>query len=130
MVASTVSGSVTDEAHELAKAVIEVVGAFNVDDYIAVVRGWDFQGLGRKAADVHRRFDALLEDILRHKEEARAARRLDDGHGKQATHSKDLLDILMDKAEDPAAEGKLTRANIKSFVIVSALHFVHSLTTY
>ncbi|PWZ45246.1 3,9-dihydroxypterocarpan 6A-monooxygenase [Zea mays] len=117
MVASTVSGSVTDEAHELAKAVIEVVGAFNVDDYIAVVRGWDFQGLGRKAADVHRRFDALLEDILRHKEEARAARRLDDGHGKQATHSKDLLDILMDKAEDPAAEVKLTRENIKAFVI-------------
>ncbi|EES11725.1 3,9-dihydroxypterocarpan 6A-monooxygenase [Sorghum bicolor] len=125
MVASTVPGSVTDEAQELVKAVAELVGAFNADDYIAVIRGWDLQGLRRRAADVHRRFDALLEDILKHKEEARAARRRlddDDGHRvskKQATapHSKDLLDILMDKAEDPAAEVKLTRENIKAFII-------------
>ncbi|ONM19154.1 3,9-dihydroxypterocarpan 6A-monooxygenase [Zea mays] len=126
MVASTVPGSVTDEAQKVVKDVAELVGAFNVDDYIAVVRGWDLQGLRRRAADVHRRFDALLEDILRHKEEARAARRLDqdDGQGisskqdkKQATHSKDLLDILMDKAEDQAAEVKLTRENIKAFII-------------
>jgi len=128
MVASTVPGSVTDEAQELVKAVAELVGAFNADDYIAVIRGWDLQGLRRRAADVHRRFDALLEDILKHKEEARAARWHDDddGHGsskidkKQATHSKDLLDILMDKAEDPAAEVKLTRENIKAFIIVRA----------
>ena len=128
MVASTVPGSVTDEAQELVKAVAELVGAFNADDYIAVIRGWDLQGLRRRAADVHRRFDALLEDILKHKEEARAARRRlddDDGHRvskKQATapHSKDLLDILMDKAEDPAAEVKLTRENIKAFIIVRA----------
>lgn len=124
MVASTVPGSVTDEAQELVKAVAELVGAFNADDYIAVIRGWDLQGLRRRAADVHRRFDALLEDILEHKEEVRAARRLDDddgGHGSKkqavAAHSKDLLDILMDKAEDPAAEVKLTRENIKAFII-------------
>ncbi|AQK42406.1 3,9-dihydroxypterocarpan 6A-monooxygenase [Zea mays] len=126
MVASTVPGSVTDEAQEVVKDVAELVGAFNVDDYISLVRGWDLQGLRRRAAGVHRRFDALLEDILRHKEEARAARRLDqddDGRGsskqdkKQATHSKDLLDILMDKADDPAAEIKLTRENIKAFII-------------
>jgi flavone synthase II len=131
MVASTVPSSVTDEAQKVVKDVAELVGAFNVDDYIAVVRGWDLQGLRRRAADVHRRFDALLEDILRHKEEARAARRLDqdDGQGisskqdkKQATHSKDLLDILMDKAEDQAAEVKLTRENIKAFIIVRSIY--------
>ncbi|RLM74830.1 cytochrome P450 93A2-like [Panicum miliaceum] len=126
MVASTVPGSVTDEAQELVKAVAELVGAFNVDDYIALCCGWDLQGLGRRAADVHRRFDALLEEILRHKEEAREARRLlradgDDDHRKTkeaaATTHKDLLDILMDKAEDKTAEVKLTRGNIKAFII-------------
>jgi cytochrome P450 len=63
MVASTVPGSVTDEAQELAKAVTELLGAFNVAPY--VVRGWDLQGLRRRAADVHRCFDALLEEILK-----------------------------------------------------------------
>ncbi|KAL6653230.1 hypothetical protein ACP70R_012155 [Stipagrostis hirtigluma subsp. patula] len=112
MVASTAPGSVAEEAQELVKAVAELVGAFNVGDYIAACRGWDLQGLGRRAADVHRRFDALLEEMLRHKEEARAARQHDGGVGRQ-----DLLDMLLDKAEDKAAEVKLTRDNIKAFII-------------
>ncbi|KAK8448339.1 hypothetical protein SEVIR_7G037666v4 [Setaria viridis] len=126
MVASTVPGSVADEAQELVKDVAELVGAFNADDYIALCRGWDLQGLRRRAAAVHRRFDALLEEILRHKEDAREARKLlmldddgDDGRKEAATATmhKDLLDILMDKAEDKTAEVKLTRDNIKAFII-------------
>uniref|UniRef100_A0ACD6ANL6 Uncharacterized protein n=1 Tax=Avena sativa TaxID=4498 RepID=A0ACD6ANL6_AVESA len=125
MMASTVPGSVTEEAQALVKAVAELVGAFNVEDYIAVCRGWDLQGLGRRAADVHRRFDALLEDMIRHKEDAREARRMrgDGGESTEkktstATASKDLLDILLDKMEDETtAEVKLTRTKIKAFVI-------------
>ena len=129
MMASTVPGSVTEEAQELVKAVAELVGAFNVEDYIAVCRGWDLQGLGRRAADVHRRFDALLEEMIRHKEEAREARRMRGGGegetpekktatGTTTESSKDLLDILLDKLEDDAAaEVKLTRKKIKAFVI-------------
>ncbi|CAN6242349.1 unnamed protein product [Urochloa humidicola] len=129
MVASTVPGSVAGEAQEIVKDVAELVGAFNADDYIALCRGWDLQGLRRRAAAVHRRFDALLEEILRHKEEAREARKLliddlvdgkknpnKDAAAATAQH-KDLLDILMDKAEDETAEVKLTRDNIKAFII-------------
>uniref|UniRef100_A0A453ACT7 Uncharacterized protein n=1 Tax=Aegilops tauschii subsp. strangulata TaxID=200361 RepID=A0A453ACT7_AEGTS len=130
MMASTVPGSVTGEAQALVKAVAELVGAFNVEDYIAVCRGWDLQGLGRRAADVHRRFDALLEQMIRHKEEAREARKMRGGAegetpekktatGTTTESSKDLLDILLDKLEDDAAaEVKLTRKKIKAFVIV------------
>jgi hypothetical protein len=114
MAASTVPSSVTEEAQELVKVVAELVGAFNADDYIALCRGWDLQGLGRRAADVHKRFDALLEEMIRHKEEARMRKKTDTDVG-----SKDLLDILLDKAEDGAAEVKLTRDNIKAFIIVS-----------
>ncbi|BAF13905.1 cytochrome P450 93G1-like [Oryza sativa Japonica Group] len=112
MAASTVPSSVTEEAQELVKVVAELVGAFNADDYIALCRGWDLQGLGRRAADVHKRFDALLEEMIRHKEEARMRKKTDTDVG-----SKDLLDILLDKAEDGAAEVKLTRDNIKAFII-------------
>uniref|UniRef100_M8AYW1 Cytochrome P450 93A2 n=1 Tax=Aegilops tauschii TaxID=37682 RepID=M8AYW1_AEGTA len=119
-----------DKSEEALKAVAELVGAFNVEDYIAVCRGWDLQGLGRRAADVHRRFDALLEQMIRHKEEAREARKMRGGAegetpekktatGTTTESSKDLLDILLDKLEDDAAaEVKLTRKKIKAFVIV------------
>jgi hypothetical protein len=61
---------------------------------------------------VHSRFDALLEAMIRTKEKERR-----EEPGKDKT--KDLLDILMDAAADPAAEVKLTRDNIKAFVLVS-----------
>ncbi|KAL5214244.1 hypothetical protein ABZP36_003396 [Zizania latifolia] len=109
MAASTVPDSVTEEAQAVVKDVAELVGAFNADDYIALCRGWDLQGLGRRAANVHRRFDALLEEMIRHKEEARKEA--------AASGGKDLLDILLDKAEDGTSEIKLTRVNIKAFII-------------
>ncbi|TVU06812.1 hypothetical protein EJB05_46847 [Eragrostis curvula] len=118
MVASTVPGSVTDEAQDLVKEVAELVGAFNAADYIAVCRGWDLQGLGRRAADVHRRFDALLEDLITHKQLARDALVNTTTTMMQGDKQhKDLLDILLDKAEDDTAEVKLTRDNIKAFII-------------
>ena len=74
-----------------------------------------------------------LEDMIRHKEDAREARRMrgdgaEDRPSERKTttaltapeSSKDLLDILLDKMEDEtAAEVKLTREKIKAFVIVS-----------
>ncbi|CAN6278115.1 unnamed protein product [Urochloa humidicola] len=118
-----VAGGVADEAEaaDVVKAVTALLGAFNVEDYVPLCRGWDLQGLRRKAAGVHRRFDALLEQMIRRKEEARERARRGGGaivEHEQATgeRSKDLLDILLEKAEDEAAEVKLTRENIKAFI--------------
>ncbi|KAG2570176.1 cytochrome P450 93G1-like [Panicum virgatum] len=126
--AASARGEAVDLTHELIRlantSVIRMVASTvprSVADYIALCRGWDLQGLRRRAADVHRRFDALLEEIIRHKEEAREERRLltadDHTKAKDSTTHKDLLDILMDKAEDKTAEVKLTRDNIKAFII-------------
>jgi hypothetical protein len=126
MVASDVG--VTDEAQELVKGVAELLGAFNLEDYVPLCRGWDLQGLRRKANGVHRRFDAVLEQMIRHKEEARDRERgrggaaQEDKKGWPATckqRNKDLLDILLDMAENETAEVKLTRENMKAFIVVS-----------
>ncbi|TVU32495.1 hypothetical protein EJB05_24226, partial [Eragrostis curvula] len=118
MVASTAPRSVTEEAQELVKEVAELGGAFNASDYIAALRGWDVQGIGRRAAEVHRRFDALLEDLITHKEDALLVSN-NSSTVQQDEKQMDLLDILLDKAKDNDAAGvKLTRENNKAFIIV------------
>ncbi|EEE64935.1 hypothetical protein OsJ_19801 [Oryza sativa Japonica Group] len=115
MVASALPGEMAEAARDCAKQVAELVGAFNAEDFVAVCRGWDLQGIGRRTNEVHARFDALLETIIEAKEEARRrSLRL----GRRESSSKDLLDMLMDAAEDDTAEVKLTRDNIKAFVLV------------
>ncbi|VAI93298.1 unnamed protein product [Triticum turgidum subsp. durum] len=112
MVASALPGDMADLARDCAKQVAELVGAFNLEDYVALFRGWDLQGLSRRTRGVHARFDALLQSIILAKEKERR-------DGADGGKAKDLLDILMDAAADPAAEVKLTRDNIKAFVLVS-----------
>jgi hypothetical protein len=119
MVASALPGEMAEAARDCAKQVAELVGAFNAEDFVAVCRGWDLQGIGRRTNEVHARFDALLETIIAAKEEAR---RRSLGLGRRESSSKDLLDMLMDAAEDDTAEVKLTRDNIKAFVLVSTLY--------
>jgi flavanone 2-hydroxylase len=114
MVASALPGHMTEAARDCAKHVAELVGAFNVEDYVGLCRGWDLQGLTRRTREVRDKFDALLEIMITGKEESRRRRHAttDTGGG-----TKDLLDILMDAAEDANAEVRLTRENIKAFVL-------------
>ncbi|KAJ1699885.1 hypothetical protein LUZ63_008397 [Rhynchospora breviuscula] len=109
MAASTAAGSETEEARELVKQVAEIIGSFNLDDFIGICRGMDLQGLGKRMRDVHSRFDRLLEGIMRGKEEKKR-------QGKQQ-EVKDLIDILLEVAADENAEIKLTRENIKGFIM-------------
>ncbi|XBJ21799.1 hypothetical protein VPH35_000288 [Triticum aestivum] len=119
MMANTVPESVLEEAKALVKSMAELVDAFNVENYAALCRGWDLQGLGRRSANVHCRFDALLEDMMMHKQEAHEARRRHgEGEGEPLESSNDLLDIMLDKMkDDPVGEVKLTREKIKAFVM-------------
>ncbi|KAF0911633.1 hypothetical protein E2562_011641 [Oryza meyeriana var. granulata] len=110
MVASSLPGEMAEAARDCAKQVAELVGAFNAEDFVALCRGWDLQGLGRRTREVHARFDTLLEAMIGAKEEARSR-----SGGRR--ESKDLLDMLMDAAEDDTAEVRLTRENIKAFVL-------------
>lgn len=114
MAASTTSSN-TEEARELVKQVAELIGAFNLADYIGLCRYLDLQGLNKRIENVHQRFDALMERIIDGKEEVRRRRKEEMGGGDDGV--KDLLDILLDASEDENAEMKLSRENIKGFVL-------------
>ncbi|KAK3128133.1 hypothetical protein QOZ80_6BG0457430 [Eleusine coracana subsp. coracana] len=111
MVATDLPGAMTEEARDCAKQVAEVVGAFNLEDYVSLLRGWDLQGLTRRTREVRDRFDKLMETMITAKEQARR------NNQHNTSSSKDLLDILMDAAEDDKADVKLTRNNIKAFIL-------------
>ncbi|XP_058071355.1 cytochrome P450 93A3-like [Magnolia sinica] len=122
MTMSRICSDTEGDAEEVRKLVNEVVvltGTFNVSDYIGLCRNLDLQGLKKRFEDVHRRFDAMMERIIKEHVEGRKMK-MERGDG-----VKDILDLLLEISEDESAEMKLTMENIKAFILVTpfALYF-------
>ncbi|KAK4380436.1 hypothetical protein RND71_002298 [Anisodus tanguticus] len=62
-------------------------------------------------------FDKMMERIINEHEEARRKRNYQSKDGGENVVIKDLLDILLDISEDECSEMKLTRENIKAFIL-------------
>lgn len=95
----------------LVREVTQIFGEFNVSDFIWFCRNLDFRGYRKKFEDVHRRYDALLENIITNRE---IERKKSGGEYKV----KDLLDMMLDALEDKSSEVELTREHIKALVLV------------
>jgi hypothetical protein len=93
------------------REVTQIFGEFNVSDFIWFCRNLDFRGYRKKFEDVHRRYDALLENIITNRE---IERKKSGGEYKV----KDLLDMMLDALEDKSSEVELTREHIKALVLV------------
>ncbi|KAJ3686551.1 hypothetical protein LUZ61_015715 [Rhynchospora tenuis] len=111
-----------DELVELKKVVNEleeIMGMFDLRDHVCVFKqfgklGFDFQGIDSKAVEVKRWYDRMVERILREKEvERQKLSGNEDGEGM----AKGILDLLMDVYDDENAEKKLTRENLKSYIL-------------
>ncbi|XP_073002396.1 3,9-dihydroxypterocarpan 6A-monooxygenase-like [Typha latifolia] len=108
-----------EEVRKLVEEVAELTGKFNLGDYIWVFKKLDLQGFKKRLEIVHRRFEEMMEGILKEKEEKRRREKemglgLGGGEGEKV---KDLLDILLDIYENGRAEVRLTRENIKAFIL-------------
>ncbi|XP_076927779.1 cytochrome P450 93A3-like [Bidens hawaiensis] len=87
---------------------VEIVGKFNLSDHIWFCKNLDLQGFVRKSKDIRRRFDALMETIISDHEVTIK---------QDTSEAKDLLNILLHISEDKSTETKLTRENIKVFIL-------------
>nr|GMD46394.1 cytochrome P450 93A3-like [Ipomoea batatas] len=72
------------------------------------------RGLRKRLKDVHERFDGMMEKIIHDHIDAKRRRQQNKG-GDEVV--RDLLDILLDIAEDKSSEMQLTRENIKAFAL-------------
>jgi hypothetical protein len=103
-----------DEAHKVTERVKEsamVSGMFNLADYFWFCKRLDIQGIKKRLKDVHDRFDNMMENIIKEHEEGRSKLERKDG-------AKDVLDALLSIYEDQNSEIKITRDNMKAFLVV------------
>uniref|UniRef100_A0A0E0D3F7 Uncharacterized protein n=1 Tax=Oryza meridionalis TaxID=40149 RepID=A0A0E0D3F7_9ORYZ len=83
-------------------------GVLNVGDWIPSVDWMDLQGYVRRMKKVGKMFDAFMEHVL----DEHSERRRREG---EAFVARDMVDVLMDLADDPSLEIKLGRVGVKAF---------------
>ncbi|KAH7512428.1 hypothetical protein FEM48_Zijuj12G0089800 [Ziziphus jujuba var. spinosa] len=106
-----------DQVRKLVKETAELTGKFNLSDYIGFCKNIDLQGFRKRLKEVRENFDTMMEWIIKEHEQARKKEKKINGGGDD--HGvKDLLDILLDIAEDERSEIRLTRENIKAFILM------------
>ncbi|KAA8520263.1 hypothetical protein F0562_014519 [Nyssa sinensis] len=112
MVMSTRCSNNDDEAErcrELVKESFKIGAKFCFGDLLGPLKWLGFWLYGKQAVEVTRRYDDLLERILKEHEEERENGERED---------KDLMDILLEVYHDDKAEVKITRTHIKAFFLV------------
>ncbi|XP_039061722.1 cytochrome P450 93A3-like [Hibiscus syriacus] len=105
-----------DEASEVQAIVKEMNSLstkFNLADSFWFCKNLDLQGYRKRLKNVRDKFDILMENVI---SEHKKARNQSGSTGDSDT-VKDVLDLLIDISEDENAEMRLTRENIKAFVM-------------
>ena len=105
----------SEEMRMLVADVAELMGTFNVSDFIWFLKPFDLQGFNKRIRKTRIRFDAVLDRIIKQREEERRNNKEIGG----TRQFKDILDVLLDIGEDDSSEIKLTKENIKAFIMVS-----------
>jgi len=112
--------SEAEEVRKLVQDTVLLTGKFNVSDFVWFFKNWDVQGFGKKLKEIRDRFDTMMERAIKeHQEERKKRKEVGSGGDGQI---KDLLDVLLDIHEDENSDIKLTKENIKAFILVS--HFL------
>ncbi|KAL1551760.1 trimethyltridecatetraene synthase-like [Salvia divinorum] len=95
-----------EEFKKLLNELFFLGGVFNIGDMIPYINFLDLQGYVKRMKVLSKKLDRFLENVLDEHE----ARRKTTGHA-----SRDMVDVLLEFAEDPTLEVKLERHMVKAF---------------
>ncbi|CAN1322449.1 Cytochrome P450 93A3 [Linum perenne] len=118
------SGGGDKEVGEVRRVIEEtgrLAGEFNIGDFVWWLKWLDLNGFGKRMKVVRERFDLMMERIItEHEEDAmrRMRKKKISSMGEDDGQVKDLLDLLLDISADETSDIKLTRHNIKAFILV------------
>ncbi|GLJ18950.1 hypothetical protein SUGI_0338920 [Cryptomeria japonica] len=103
---------VGDELNRMVQQVTSMIGAFNIGDFIPSIAWIDeLSGVKGKMKKAHNFFDRVVGKIIDEHIEERRRR----GNQGQRDHTKDLVDILLEMAQNES-DLKITREHIKATV--------------
>ncbi|KAL1312353.1 cytochrome P450 93A3-like [Arachis ipaensis] len=102
-----------EEVRKLVQDTAELTGKFNASDFIWFLKNWDLQGFRKRVEEIRNRFDSMMERVIKEHQGERMKRKKEGEDGE----IKDLLDILLDIHEDDNSEIRLTKENIKAFIL-------------
>ncbi|KAG2635269.1 dimethylnonatriene synthase-like [Panicum virgatum] len=97
------------EFRELVDEFFALNSAFNIGDYVPWLERLDLQGFVRRMKKMSRRFDRFLEHVL----DVHNERRQLEGDRFVA---RDMVDVLLQRADDPNLEVPMSRDNVKALV--------------
>lgn len=119
---SSTSAGRVEEARTVVREVTKIFGEFNLSDFVWCLRRLDLQGFGKRIEEIFRRYDSLIETVLREREELRRQRKNKDKE-KDTDKNKDkeyrdFLDILLDHMEDQKDDNvPFTRLHVKGLIM-------------
>ncbi|XP_060189286.1 3,9-dihydroxypterocarpan 6A-monooxygenase-like [Lycium barbarum] len=96
------------EIREIAKGIGLLAGQLGLGEVFGPLKKYDLLGAGKKAKALLLKFDKFMDGIIKKHEDQRRAGRKD---------RKDMMDILLEIADDENAEIKLTRNCIKGLFL-------------
>ncbi|XP_050113368.1 licodione synthase-like [Malus sylvestris] len=97
-----------EEARLVVRQATRLFGEMSLCDFFWVCKKLDLGGFVKRIGDTHKRFDVLVEKIIREREEMR--------NKEKKEEVKDFLDILVDMLEDESLEVEFTRVHLKALL--------------
>lgn len=97
-----------DEFKKMLDELFLLNGVFNLGDWISCLKYFDVQGYVKRMKCLAKKFDRFMEHVL---DEHNARREKE----KENWVAKDMVDVLLELADDPTLEVKLERIGVKAF---------------
>lgn len=97
-----------DEFKKMLDELFLLNGVFNLGDWIPCLKLFDLQGYVKRMKALAKKFDRFMEHVL---DEHNAKREND----KDTWVAKDMVDVLLELADDPMLEVNLERTGVKAF---------------
>lgn len=102
-----------ENVRKMVEDTAELAGKFNVADFVWFCKGLDLQRMNRRLREILDRFDGMMERVMKeHKEERKRRKKRGEGE-----NIRDLLDIMLEIHHGESGEIKLTRENVKAFIL-------------
>ncbi|KAJ0099628.1 hypothetical protein Patl1_20623 [Pistacia atlantica] len=107
-----------EEIKGLIKTCLVLAGKVHIGDVLGPLKVLDFSGNGKKLMSALLKYDRIVERIMKEHEEKAEK-------GFAPDQRMDVMDILLGIYRDPNAEMKLTRKDIKSFLLLVEPGHIH-----